>query len=225
MCGRFTQRYTWSEVHAFLDVFGTPRNLQPRYNIAPTTTVDVVRAGHSGRELAPMRWGLVPRWWKKAVKDVPATFNARAETVAEKLMFRDALKRRRCIVPASGFYEWTGPKTDRQPHLFSAADGAPVLAMAGLWDVWRDPVTGDEVPSCTIVVSGASAWMTPYHDRMPVLIAEADVEAWLSGDATPRTLRPAAEAALREWTVSKRVNKTGFGDDDPTLLDPVDEVA
>ena len=82
MCGRFTQRYTWSEVHAFLDVFGTPRNLQPRYNIAPTTTVDVVRAGDGSSELVSMRWGLVPRWWSKTLKDLPATFNARAETVA-----------------------------------------------------------------------------------------------------------------------------------------------
>ena len=90
MCGRFSQRYTWSEVHAFLDVIGTPKNLQPRYNIAPTTTIDVVRLGEKGREIVSMRWGLVPIWWKKGLKDVPATFNARAETVAEKPMFRTA---------------------------------------------------------------------------------------------------------------------------------------
>ena len=103
-----------------------------------------------------MRWGLVPAWWTKALKDVPATFNARAETVAEKPMFRDAFRKRRCIVPASGFYEWTGGKGAKQPHLFTAADGAPVLSFAGLWDRWRGP-KGEEVLSCTIVVSGASA--------------------------------------------------------------------
>ncbi|MGK7870926.1 SOS response-associated peptidase [Falsiroseomonas sp. E2-1-a20] len=129
MCGRFTQRYTWAELHALLDLVGAPRNLRPRHNIAPTTSIDVMRAGEAGRELASMRWGLIPAWWKKSAKEVPSTFNARAETVAEKPMFRDAFKRRRCIIPASGFYEWTGEKKDRQPHLFTAADGAPVLAL------------------------------------------------------------------------------------------------
>jgi hypothetical protein len=134
MCGRFTQHYIWAELHALLDLIGPPRNLRPRHNIAPTTNIDVVRSGKAGRELDSMRWGLIPAWWKKSAKEVPATLNARAETVAEKPMFRDAFKRRRCIIPASGFYEWTGDRKDRQPHLFTAADGAPVLAFAGLWD-------------------------------------------------------------------------------------------
>ncbi len=226
MCGRFTQRYTWAEVHAFLNVFGTPLNLRPRYNIAPTTTIDVVRLDAAGRrELVSMRWGLVPVWWIKPLKDVPATFNARAETVASKPMFRDAFRRRRCIIPASGFYEWTGGKGEKVPHLFTAADGSPILAFAGLWDRWRDLASGDDLLSATIVVSGASAWMAPFHDRMPVLLGETDIDAWLSGEAGPETLRPAAESSLREWIVSNRVNRTGFGDDDPTLLDPVGEAA
>ena len=225
MCGRFTQAYSWSEVHAFLDVFGAPQNLRPRYNIAPTTTVDVMRSGDGGRELVSMRWGLVPRWWSKTLKDLPATFNARAETVAEKPMFRDAFRKRRCIIPASGFYEWTGEKGDKVPHLFTAGDGSPVLAFAGLWDRWTDPASGDEVLSATIIVSGASDWMTPYHDRMPVLLAAADFEGWLSGDLGPDALKPAAESALREWIVSRRVNRTGVGNDDPTLFDPVEEAA
>ena len=129
MCGRFTQNYTWEQVHAFLSVFGPPRNLQPHYNIAPTDTVDVIRLDKQGkRELVPMRWGLVPAWWKKSLKEVPATFNARAESVADKPMFRTAFKERRCIVPASGFFEWTGEKGAKQPHLFTAADGSPLLA-------------------------------------------------------------------------------------------------
>ena len=222
MCGRFTQSYTWAEVHAFLSVIGAPQNLRPRYNIAPTTVVDVVRLDREGRrELVAMRWGLVPFFWKKSLKEMPATFNARAETVAGKPMFRGAFRERRCIVPASGFFEWTGPKTDRQPHLFSAADGSPILAMAGLWDRWRDPATGEDVLSCTIIVSGASAWMVPYHDRMPVLIAEEDFDGWLGGTLGPEALRPASESALREWPVSQRVNRTGFGDDDPTIIERV----
>jgi putative SOS response-associated peptidase YedK len=221
MCGRFTQHYTWEEVHAFLSVFGTPRNLQPHYNIAPTDTVDVTRLGPQGRELVPMRWGLIPGWWKKAAKEMPATFNARAESVAEKPMFRSAFKDRRCIIPASGYYEWTGGKGAKQPHLFTAADGSPVLAFAGLWDRWRDPATREEVLSCTIIVSGASSWMEPYHDRMPVLLEEVDFDAWLEGTLGPEALKPAVESALREWTVSPRLNRTGVGDDDPTIIEPV----
>jgi putative SOS response-associated peptidase YedK len=217
MCGRFTQNYTWEEVHDFLNVFGAPSNVQPRYNIAPTTSIDVVRQGEQGRELVRVRWGLVPFFWKKPLKDLPATFNARAETVAEKPMFRNAFQKRRCIIPASGFYEWTGGKSDRQPHLFTAADGSPVLAFAGLWDQWRD-ATGETLLSATIIVSGASEWMTAYHDRMPVLLRPDNFDAWLSGTLGAEALKPAPESALREWTVSRRVNRTGVGDDDPSLI-------
>jgi putative SOS response-associated peptidase YedK len=154
MCGRFTQNYTWSEVQAFLSFLGTPANLRPLYNIAPTTTVDVVRQGEAGRELVTMRWGLVPFFWKKALKELPATFNDRAETVAEKPMFRQSFKTRRCIIPACGFFEWTGEKGDKQPHLFTAADGSPLLAFAGLWDRWRDPATGEALLSRPIARIG-----------------------------------------------------------------------
>jgi putative SOS response-associated peptidase YedK len=186
MCGRFTQHYTWSEVRDFLSLIGTPRNLRPHYNIAPTMSVDVVRLDRDGcRELVTMRWGLVPYFWKKSLKEAPATFNARAETVAEKPLFREAFERRRCIIPASGFFEWTGEKENRQPHLFAAADGSPILAFAGLWEKWRDPATREDVLSCTIIVSGASASMTPFHDRMPVLLAAKDFEGWLDGSLVP----------------------------------------
>jgi putative SOS response-associated peptidase YedK len=220
MCGRFTQHYTWSEVHAFLSLLGAPQNLRPHYNIAPTVNVDVVRLDQDGRrELVSMRWGLVPFFWKKTLKEVPATFNARAESVAEKPMFREAFKRRRCIIPASGFFEWTGEKGDKQPHLFTAADGSPILAFAGLWEKWRDPATSEDLLSCTIIVSEASAWMMPYHDRMPVLLRAEDFDAWLNGTLGADALKAAAESALREWPVSKRVNRSGVGDDDPTIIE------
>jgi putative SOS response-associated peptidase YedK len=102
MCGRFTQKYTWRELVELYRLFQPARNLEPRYNLAPTSTIDAVRVRDGARELVPMRWGLVPSWWKKPLKDVPATFNARGETVAEKPMFRSAFKRTRCI----GYYEW-----------------------------------------------------------------------------------------------------------------------
>jgi len=164
MCGRFTENYTWEEVHDFLSVFGPPRNLQPRYNIAPTTTVDVIRLGPNGRELVPMRWGLIPGWWKKSAKEVPATFNARAESVVDKPMFRNAFKQQRCIIPASGFFEWTGEKAQRQPHLFTAADGSPVLAFAGLWIVGaiRRAASGERRAATTFSPAPSScAALTP----------------------------------------------------------------
>ena len=221
MCGRFTQHYTWQEIHTFLSVFGPARNLQPHYNIAPTDPVDVIRLDKDGkRELLPMRWGLIPAWWKKSTREVPATFNARAESVMDKPMFRGAFKERRCIIPASGFYEWTGEKGAKQPHLFTAADGSPLLAFAGLWDRWKDPATSEWILSSTIIVSGASARMEPYHDRMPVLLEAKDFDGWLDGSRGPEGLKPAPEEALREWKVSPRLNRAGVGDDDPTIIQP-----
>ena len=191
MCGRFTQAYSWSEVHAFLDLIGPARNLRPRYNIAPTTTIDVARQAVTGRELVPMRSQFIPSWWKKPLNELPSTFNARAETVSEKAMFRYAFKSRRCIIPASGFYEWTGPKGERTPHYFSSPSGEP-LAFAGLWESWRNPAESAETMlSATIIVCGANEWMTRYHDRAPVIIERENFDAWLSGNEPAALLRPA----------------------------------
>ncbi|WBJ99919.1 SOS response-associated peptidase [Methylocystis parvus] len=223
MCGRFTQAYTWSEVHAFLSVIGPAQNLRPRCNIAPTTMIDVIRPVAAGRELVPMRWGLVPSWWKKPLNELPSTFNARAETVAEKPMFRSAFKWRRCIIPASGFYEWTGKPGAKTPHYFSAPDGRP-LALAGLWENWHDPDSGEDMQSATIVVGPANDWMARFHNRAPILIEPQNFDAWLAGHAghdLASLLRPAREDdALREWIVSPRVNRSAVGDDDPALIEP-----
>lgn len=221
MCGRFTQSYTWADVHAFLSVIGPPRNLRPRYNIAPTTRIDVARDAAGGRELVAMRWGLIPAWWKKPLKELPSTFNARAETVAEKPMFRAAFKSRRCIIPASGYYEWTGKSGEKIPHYFTAPTGRP-LAFAGLWDAWRDPETGETIQSATIIVGAANRWASRYHDRMPILLAPADFGAWLSGQGGAELLTTAPEDSLREWIVSSRVNRSGAGDDDPSLIAPIE---
>ena len=115
MCGRFTQRYTWRELVELYRLTQPARNLEPRYNVAPTTTIDVLRVRERTRELVPMRWGLVPDWWKKSLKEVPATFNARSETVAEKPMFRAAFKKRRCLIVADGYYEWKKGGKQKQP--------------------------------------------------------------------------------------------------------------
>jgi putative SOS response-associated peptidase YedK len=224
MCGRFTQRYTWRDIQALYGLLGAARNLQAHYNLAPTDTVDAIVPGDSASRIVPMRWGLVPSWWKKTLKEVPATFNARAETVAEKPMFRDAFRRHRCIIPASGYYEWSktqgGGQPGKQPYFISAADGG-VLSFAGLWDTWRNPVTGEPLASCTIIVTAANAFTRAIHDRMPVILRPADFAAWLGGAAGTGLLQPAAEDRLRMWPVSRRVNRAGSGDDDPALLDEV----
>jgi putative SOS response-associated peptidase YedK len=161
MCGRFTQRYTWHEIHDLYRLTGAARNLlQAQYNIAPTDTVDVVRPANGATELMRMRWGLIPYWWKKPVKQLPATFNARVESVEDKPMFRDAFKRHRCIIPASGYYEWSATPDGKQPYFISAADGG-VLSFAGLWDRWNNPETAEPMASCTIIVTDANALTGP----------------------------------------------------------------
>ena len=137
-----------------------------------------------------MRWGLIPYWWKKPLKQLPATFNARAESLANKPTFRDAFKRHRCIIPASGYYEWIARPDSKQPYFISAADGG-VLNFAGLWDRWKTPETGEPVASCTIIVTDANAPTRTIHDRMPVLLDKADFEPWPSGSAGAELLRPA----------------------------------
>jgi putative SOS response-associated peptidase YedK len=216
MCGRFTQHLSWAEIRRLADLVGQPRNLAPRYNLAPTDAIEVLRAGPGGLELTPMRWGLIPSWWSKPLSELPSTFNARAETLREKPMFRAAFKSRRCIVPASGFYEWTGGKGQKIPHYFSAVGGEP-LALAGLWELWRDP-KGAEILSATIVVGAANRWMSPFHDRMPILLSWSDAKTWIAGEKAAGLLAPAPEDALQEWTVSTRVNRSGAYDDDPTLI-------
>jgi len=190
---------------------------QAHYNIAPTDTINVVRSTNGATELVPMRWGLIPWWWNKPLKQLPASFNARAEGVADKPMFRDAFKRHRCIVPASGYYEWIKRPDGKQPYFISAADDG-VLSFAGLWDRWKNPETGESVVSCTIIVTDANELTRAIHDRMPVILENADVGAWLSGTGGTEVLRSAADDALRMWPVSRRVNKTGTGDDDPTVI-------
>ena len=135
-------------------------------------------------------------------------------------MFLDAFKRHRCIIPASGYYEWIKRPDGKQPYFISAADGG-VLSFAGVWDRWKSPETGEPVASCTIIVTDANALTRTIHDRMPVPLDKADIESWLNGTGGAELLRPADDDRLRMWPVSRRVNRTGRGDDDPTLTDEV----
>ncbi|HRF09257.1 MAG TPA: SOS response-associated peptidase [Xanthobacteraceae bacterium] len=223
MCGRFTRQYTWAELHALymLSVgFENERsNLQPRYNICPTTTIDAVVERDGKRAVEPMRWGLVPSWWKKTLKELPATFNARAETVAEKPMFRSAFKRNRCIIPASGYFEWTATaEKKKQPHYFTRRDGE-IISIAGLYEEWKNPETGKPLRSCTMIIGAANDFVSPLHDRMPIILERDQIASWLTGDAGTDMLRAADNGVLQEHAVSMRVNSSKADENDATLIE------
>jgi putative SOS response-associated peptidase YedK len=223
MCGRFTNRLTWREIVALyrLAVRVTPeRNLPARYNICPTDPIDAVIERGGKRDLVPVRWGLIPSWWKKSAKEMPATFNARAETLADKPMFRDAFRRHRCLIPASGYYEWLATPTGKQPYYYTARDGS-ALTFAGLWDVWKNRETGTALQSCTMVVTKANELAAEVHDRMPVLLQPQDFDVWLAGTTGAELLKPAPDDYLQVWPVSRRVNSSRAPSDDPALIERV----
>ena len=181
----------------------------PRYNIAPTQPVAIVRPDHSGRrELMLVRWGLIPSW----VKD-PRTFstliNARAESAAAKPAFRGALRHKRCLVPADGFYEWTGAPGRKRPHLLRLRSGGP-MALAGLYEHWLG-ADGSELDTMAILTVPANRHLAALHDRMPAILPPGDFEAWLdvravSAEEAQRLLVPAAEDALEIVEVSRKLN-------------------
>lgn len=196
MCGRFA--ITLPD-DAMARLFrAQPANdlpLVPNLNIRPTDPVHVVRQGETGRQLCQMRWGFVPHW-ARALNDGPLLINARAETLAEKPAFRAAARARRCLIPASWFYEWTGEKGAKQPWKIAAPDDTP-LALAGLWQEWGEAEARQA--TCAIVTCAANETLAPIHHRMPVVLAEEDWPLWLgeAGHGAARLMRPAAEALLR----------------------------
>src|SRR4051812_42982508 len=220
MCGRFTRQYTWRELYELYMLTSTPSNLEPRYNVCPTTKIDAVVEHDSAPQLVSMRWGLIPAWWKKTARETPATFNARAETVAEKPMFRGAFKRTRCLIPISGYYEWKTTSDGKQPYYFSRVDGGPIT-VAGLWDEWRDVDSGEPLKSCTMIITAANDFTADTHDRMPVILESASFGPWLNGAAGTELLQPAANDVLQKWPVSRRVNSSRERGDDPDLIAPL----
>jgi putative SOS response-associated peptidase YedK len=223
MCGRFTYRLTCPEIVRLyrLALDAPARNTQPRYNVCPTTTIDAVIERDGTRELVAMRWGLVPSWWSKPLKEMRvATFNARAETVADKPMFRDAFRRTRCLIPASGYYEWQDTPDGKQPYYFTRRDGQPIT-IAGLWDTWRDKQAAETIKSAAMVITDANEVIGELHDRMPVILEQDQFEPWLSGAAGVEILTPAANHVLQRWPVSRRVNSSRADDGDASLTDPI----
>jgi putative SOS response-associated peptidase YedK len=179
MCGRYTHLLTWAQLHRLLRLTSAPIEIAARYNIAPTQLAPVVREAAVGaRSLEMMRWGLVPSW-ANDLSIGSGMINARGETLATKPAFRGAFKRRRCIVPASGFYEWkkTEGSKSKQPFYITASDGGPLL-LGGLWESWASP-EGEWVLSYTIVTTGPNEVMATLHDRMPLILDGDDIDRWL----------------------------------------------
>ena len=221
MCGRFVQASSPALLaeHFRVDEVTLGAPVVPSYNVAPRAEVLTVVDRHGSRRMGQMRWGLVPSWAPDpSVGD--RMINARAESVLEKPAFRAAFERRRCILPADGFYEWqTMPAPGRkQPMYLHARSGAP-LAMAGLWEAWRDPESPDDTPwlrTCAVITTDANSTVAPIHDRMPVMLAAADWEEWLDRDADDvgaltRLLRPAPDDLLEAWPVNPRVGNAARG--------------
>jgi putative SOS response-associated peptidase YedK len=215
MCGRYTLIANAEAIRQLFEVLPFDERLAvARYNIAPTQPVVVVRAGERGRELVPMRWGLIPAWTKD-LRSAPLLINARAEGIAEKPAFQYAFRRRRCLVPASGFYEWQRRGGNRkQPYAARPGDGR-LIAFAGLWETWFGP-DGSEIDAAAIVTVPGNATVGAIHDRMPAVIAPEDFDAWLSGEADTAAaaalLRPAPEELFVCVPVSTRVNAAASDD-------------
>lgn len=221
MCGRFVQS---SDPEVYASQFDLDSRCEaiPRYNLAPTQPVLVIRRSEGGkRELVPLRWGLVPAW-SKGPDHRYSMINARAESVSERPAYRNAFKHRRCLIPAEGFYEWRAEAGAKVPYLIRRQDGRP-FAMAGLWERWRGE-GGADLESCTIIVTGANALVRAIHDRMPVILERGHYEAWLDPgnpdlDGLMRLLRPADPGPWTFHPVSRRVNSPR--NDTPDLMDPV----
>jgi len=215
MCGRYVIISTPEAIRALFG-YGEQPNFPPRYNVAPTQPIPVVRLVDGKRSFALMRWGLIPSWVKDP-KTFPLLINARGESVLGKPAFRNAMRRRRCLIPTDGFYEWqaqaaAGPK---RPYFVrakrDAAGNAPPLAFAGLCETWTGP-NGEEVDTAAIITTTANRTLAGLHDRMPVFVAPQAFDLWLDcanveADVAAALIRPADEAMLEAYEISPAVNR------------------
>jgi putative SOS response-associated peptidase YedK len=216
MCGRYALTSSPAVIAERFHLLWTPE-IVPRYNIAPSQMVPVVRATEQGRELAFLKWGLIPSWAKDASIGMKL-INARGETLAEKPAFRSAYRRRHCLVTADAFYEWKPVGGGKQPYCIRLHEDGP-FGMAGLWEHWKAP-DGQVVESCTIVTVDANALIAQLHTRMPLIVAPADYDAWLAAES--KGLPPALPAeAMRHYPVSALVSNAR--NDVPACLEPIEE--
>lgn len=219
MCGRFVLK---RPLHDYVEEFSVTNvftdGLSASWNVAPTQPIYAVVENDGERSLDTFRWGLIPSWAKEPR---PFHINARMETVDEKPTFRTSLQRRRCLVPADGFYEWTTGPDGKQPHYVERDGGG--FAFAGIWSTWKDPSTGEEVRSAAIITAPASPDVASIHDRMPLHLPEDAWQEWLDREQTDGTAAKlllesvAGGPPLRHREVSRRVNSVS--NNDPSLLD------
>jgi putative SOS response-associated peptidase YedK len=220
MCGRYTITSAPEAIRALFRYQEQP-NFPPRYNVAPTQPIPIVRLTEGQRQFALVRWGLLPSW----VKD-PRTFslpvNARGESVIDKPAFRAAMKRRRCLIPADGFYEWKALSGRKQPYFVRLKAGGP-MAFAGLWETWTGP-NGEEMETATIVTTNANRKLGDIHGRMPVIVPPDAFDLWLNcaevdAQTAAALIAPAPEDLLELYPVSAAVNRTA--NDNPKLVEPL----
>lgn len=223
MCGRFTLSTPLPELaRLFGAELGALEPVTARYNIAPTDPIVVVRRHPEGggRELTLLRWGLLPSWVRDP-RDFPTLINARAESLHRKPAFKDALRERRCLVPADGFYEWR-QENGKQPYFVRAREPEP-LAFAGLWERWLAP-DGEPVETCTVITTDANELVRPLHDRMPAILTPAGRERWMDPSVRRladlrEMLRPIPAELLVAHRVGRRVNRTE--EEGPELIEPM----
>jgi putative SOS response-associated peptidase YedK len=222
MCSRYSLTSPPEAVRAYFGYRDTP-NFPPRYNIAPTQAVAVVRLNREGeRQFRLMRWGLLPTFVKDP-KRFPTLINARAEEVLSKPSFRNAMRWRRCLIPADGFYEWTGPKGKRRPFLLRPRE-PHLIAFAGLYERWRDP-EGGEVDTVAILTCPANGTVSPLHDRMPVVLPAEHFQAWLDVKGTApesalELLRPAPDRLFEAIEMHPKINDSKR--DEPGIQEPLE---
>ncbi|HVF11075.1 MAG TPA: SOS response-associated peptidase [Abditibacteriaceae bacterium] len=227
MCGRYTLGSSTDEVAARFDLQRVLFETAPRYNIAPSQSIAVVMHDHEngGRRLEGFKWGLVPFWANDPLVG-QRLINARAETVAQKPAFKYAFARRRCIIPASGFYEWKRVGDERLPFYIRPADGV-LFGFAGIWEEWQSP-TGAPLRTCAIITTAANQLIEPVCSRMPVILRPEDEAAWLSNSThhvpeLMQMLQPFSARGMRIFPVSQRVNSPYF--DEPACIEPVPHAA
>ncbi|MGH7467122.1 MAG: SOS response-associated peptidase [Longimicrobiales bacterium] len=220
MCGRFTLTCDAPALHAEFGI-DLPADYRPRYNIAPTQPVLAVVSRHTGEwRTATLSWGLVPHWARDR-RDAAKRINARAESLLEKPVFREAFQQRRCLIPADGFYEWQKGGSHSRPTLIRRTDGRP-FAFAGLWSRWYD-AQGSPLYTCSIVTTEASPLLQGIHDRMPVILEPRAYASWLARETDVDTLQgllgSVADAALEWFPVSTLVNSAAH--DSPACVQPL----
>jgi putative SOS response-associated peptidase YedK len=218
MCARYRLSRRKQIVEEYFDSGSGDEDWKPRYNIAPTQPVPVIRQNPKEpiRELSLMRWGLIPSWAKDS-SGAASLINARSETASNKPAFRDALKSRRCLIPADGFYEWQRTGKAKQPYCFEVTEGE-LFAFAGIWDRWRDP-SGGWIKTCSILTTTPNAVTLVVHDRMPVILDPDSYDLWLDpgmrdAAAASELLKPCDARLMRSYPVGNRVNNVANDDEE-----------